>query len=466
MSAGPSLRRKLLAWLLPASLLLLVAGAVTAYSVALRTASRAYDRVLLDTAADISDQVQAGQGAPTIDLSPVLQKILLKDRYDHFYYQVSGPAGEFVGGDRDLPLPAEEPTPDGTFYDVIYRGEHLRAVAWATQRTGTALRIVVAESLVKRKALIREIWLGVLVPESLLLILTCGLLLIGIRHGLAPLAGLARELSYRSHLDLSKVEDAHAPEEVKPLVNEINHLLQRLDASQQSQRAFISNAAHQIRTPIAALQAQVELALRQPGDRKPAENLKLVLAAAQRIAHVSNQVLSLARSETAGDARHEFQAVDLHAVAKDVGETWIASAIEKDIDLGFELDHAAIDGSPALLRELLGNLVHNAITYTQAGGRITVRVRRESRAVALEVEDNGPGIPAEELGRIFERFYRPVGSAEGGCGLGLAIVDEIARRHHAEVAITAPAGGQGTLVSVRFPPPPPATGAGQPAPDR
>ncbi|MCX7173107.1 MAG: sensor histidine kinase [Proteobacteria bacterium] len=445
-----SLKWKLLAWLLPASLLLLLAGAATAYSIALHTASHAYDRVLLDTAADISDQVQSDGGVLRLDLSPAMQKILLNDQYDHFYYRVSAPDGRFIGGYEELPLGAEMPSMEGVFYETSYRGENLRAVGLVTHRVGAELRIVVAETLVKRDSLIREIWLGILVPELSILLLTWVLLLFAVRHGLAPLAILTRELSFRSPLDLSKVEETHAPDEVQPLVREINQLLERLDASQQSQRAFISNAAHQIRTPIAALQAHVELALRQTDGEKLTENLKLILAAVKRTAHVSNQILSLARSEQTNASMEEFRKLDLHVIAEEVGEIWIASAIEKEIDLGFELEHAEIIGSPMLLHELLSNLVHNAILYTPSGGRITVRVRREAIRVVLEVEDNGIGISAEVQHRIFERFFRPETSLEGGCGLGLSIVKEIANLHKATVKVLTPAFGSGSIFTVEF----------------
>lgn len=450
-TTGTSLRRKLLVWLLPASLLLLLASAATAYFIALRSASQADDRVLLDTAVDISDQVQSRDGTLSVDMSPALQKILLNDQYDRFYFLVLGPGGEYIGGQRGLPLREKPPTTEDSFYYVTYQGEELRAIDLSMHKAGTDLRVIVAESLIKRNTLIREIWLDILVPELLLLILTWMLLLFGVRHGLAPLTGLIRDLSCRSHLDLSPLNETHAPKEVLPLVNEINRLLLRLDASRQLQRAFISDAAHQIRTPVAALQAQVELALRQPAGEQLAENLKNILAAVKRTAHISNQLLSLARSEPGSTAQSEFRKVDMHVIAEEVGEIWIAAAVEKDIDLGFELEHAVLNGSPMLLHELISNLVHNAILYTPFGGRVTVRVRREDQAAVLEVEDNGPGIVIEEQARIFERFYRPVGSLEGGCGLGLSIVEEIAGLHQAKVTIRSPVQRSGTLFSVRFP---------------
>ena len=448
-----SLRGHLFVWLLPAMLLLLLAGATNAYLIALRTVTESYDHMLLDEAADIAEQVHPKNGTLTLEMTPAVRKILLNDEYDHIYYLVLGPREEFISGSPGLPRRIPESGAENIFYDANFLGEKIRAVALITHTAGASLRIVVAETLIRREALFRKIWLAILVPELALMSLTGILLWFGVRYGLSPLTRLSRDLSQRSHLDLTKIDETHAPEEAQPLVNEINLLLLRLDASLQAQRAFISDAAHQIRTPIAALQAQVELALQQRDSTNLVESLQQILTGVRRTTHLANQLLSLARAEPGGMASGEFRPVDLQLIVEAAAEIWVPYAIDKDIDLGFELEHAKVKGSPVLLRELVSNLVDNAIRYTPVGGRITVRVSDAGDSVLLEVEDNGPGIAVEEHDKIFKRFYRPLGSPEGGCGLGLAIVEEITRLHRGTVEITASTTGtrSGSVFSVRIP---------------
>jgi two-component system sensor histidine kinase TctE len=431
-------------------LLLLLAGAINAYLIALRTVNESYDRLLLDEATDIAEQVQKKHGAFAVEMSPAIIKILLNDEYDHIYYQVLGPHREFIAGVRDLPTGPQQYAVGSTYYDAIFHGEKIHGVALTTHIADANLQIVVAETTVRRDALFRDIWLSILVPELVLMFLTGIVLWFGLRYGLAPLTRLSQELSQRSHLDLRKVDDIHVPEEAQPLVREINQLLQRLEGSMQSQRTFISNAAHQIRTPIAALQMQVELALQQGDGANLLKILKQILVGVQRTAHLSNQLLSLARAEPGSMAVHEFAPVDLHVIIETVAQTFVSRAIEKDIDLGFELEHLKINGSSLLLQELVGNLVDNAIRYTPIGGRVTVRLCRSGNSIVLEVEDNGPGIAKDEQDKIFKRFYRSIGSPEGGSGLGLAIVQEITNLHLAKITINLPAMGSGAVFSVQF----------------
>ena len=446
-----SLRRHLFSWLLPLMLLLLLAGGINAYLIALRTVNESYDRMLLDEAADIAEQVQKKDGVFVVEMSPAIKKILLNDEYDRIYYQVLGPQGEFIAGVHDLPARHQQYAVGSTYYDAVFHNEKIHGVALTIHIDDANLQIVVAETSVRRDALFRQIWLSILIPELVLMLLTGLLLWFGLRYGLTPLTRLSQELSQRSHLDLRKVDDIHVPEEAQPLVREINQLLHRLEGSMQSQRTFISNAAHQIRTPIAALQVQVELALQQEDGAKLLEILNQILVGVQRTAHLSNQLLSLARAEPGSTAVDEFALVDLHGIIETVAQTFVSRAIEKDIDLGFELEHLEINGSSLLLQELVGNLVDNAIRYTPIGGRITVRLCRSGNSILLEVEDNGPGIAKDEQDKIFKRFYRSLGSPEGGCGLGLAIVQDIVTLHLGEIAIRLPAIGSGAVFSVRFP---------------
>jgi two-component system sensor histidine kinase TctE len=232
----------------------------------------------------------------------------------------------------------------------------------------------------------------------------------------------------------------------------LNALLKKLNEALGAQQRFISDAAHQLRTPLAGLQTQVDLALQQKDAGELRQTLQRLLTATGRTVHLANQLLTLARAEPAGHLPVEMQATDLGQIVQECAEEWVPRALAGEIDLGFELESAPILGIPLLVRELLANLLDNAIRYTPPGGQITVRTLMKDANALLEVEDNGPGIPAAEIDKVFERFYRIKGSPGDGCGLGLAIVREIARTHNATVELASPQSGQGTLVRVCFAP--------------
>jgi two-component system, OmpR family, sensor histidine kinase TctE len=232
----------------------------------------------------------------------------------------------------------------------------------------------------------------------------------------------------------------------------MNELLQRLSLALASQQRFIADAAHQLRTPIAGLKTQTELALRQtpPGDAH--ETLRQLRTATERATRLVNQLLSLARAEPSAGRVQGNEWLDLRQLARDATAEWVPRAIDRNIDLGFDAgsERAVVEGDALLLREMLMNLLDNAVRYTQPGGQVTVRVGHTAGSPAVAVEDNGPGIPENERARVFERFHRVLGSGAEGCGLGLAIVREIAQSHGATVALTPGAHGIGTVVSVVF----------------
>jgi two-component system sensor histidine kinase TctE len=224
----------------------------------------------------------------------------------------------------------------------------------------------------------------------------------------------------------------------------------RLDESMILQRRFVADAAHQLRTPLTGLKAQAELALILDDPAEIRHSLQQIRRAADHAAHLANQLLLLARSEPG--AQDNMAVFDLAVVARSAAEYWVQTALKKDIDLGFEEAEGdcQITGKTLLVGEALNNLIDNALRYTPSGGHVTVRLSRSGESVLLEVEDNGSGIPDAEKDRVFERFYRVLGTNQEGCGLGLAIVREIAQRHHAEVALFPGAEGIGTLVRITF----------------
>jgi len=447
-----SLRYLLLRQLLPALLLLLLAGAATAYWVAWRSATKAYDRALYDTALAISEQLRVVNGKPQLPLTPQARTVLLTDKFDRIYYGVRGAGQELLDGEPGLPMPPaimlrRHDNEGRYYYDGILADQPVRVAALQTVLAGTTITVIAGETLVKRNALIREIILGMILPEILLTLVSVSVVWFGIRAGLKPLTELRQELAGRSQTDLSQVR-VDVPEEIQPVVTEINELLLRLAHSLASQRNFVSDAAHQLRTPIAALQAQAEAACREsPADSR--QQLEGVLSAAHRLSHLVDQMLALARAEPS--LSQTQPEIGLEEFARQLAETWLPQAIRKGIDLGFELAPATVRGNELLLQELFGNLLDNALRHAPEGGTVTVSCGREGSEAWLAIEDNGPGIADDERDKIFARFYQAPGSRSNGNGLGLAIVHEIVRQHGGRISVGSSASLGGALFKVWLP---------------
>jgi two-component system sensor histidine kinase TctE len=240
---------------------------------------------------------------------------------------------------------------------------------------------------------------------------------------------------------------------VRALVGAMNDLLERLSAALSAQQRFITDAAHQLRTPLAGLRTQTELALRQDDPEEVRRTLRQIDTATARTTHLVNQLLSLARAEPDANRLSAPQALDLVQIARETTTEWVPRALARNIDLGFDSGAASapIGGDAVLLKEMLNNLLDNAIRYSPPGRQVTVNVTTDGATALLSVEDNGPGIPPDERERVFERFHRLLGSGADGCGLGLAIVREIAFGHGATVRLEPGANAQGTRVTVAFP---------------
>jgi len=445
-----SIRRRLLALLLVPLAAVLAASSVAGYSTALAIASEAYDRALLDPALAIAQRLAAPEGRVELDLPAAALEMLRVDAADRVYFAVST-RGRLIAGETGLPALPELPA-DGVpvFYDGQMRNERLRVAALTVPFAEGPVVIQVAETVVKRDRLVRQLLLSSAAPEVLFFIAALAVVWFGVTRGLAPLDDLRAELASRSPRDLRPLAEANAADEVRPLVIELNELLRRLAESIDAQQRFVADAAHQLRTPLAALQAQVEAA-RHGLPPELAATVDHLHAAARRAAHLAQKLLTLAAIDPSADRPFAPEAADLAQVAQSGVTDWLARADGKRVDLGFELDPAPVQGEPQLLAELTANLLENALNYTPPGGEVTLRTGRRNGHPFLEVEDNGPGIPESERERVFERFHRVRGTPGEGTGLGLAIVREIANRHRAGVDIRAPPSGIGTIVAVSFP---------------
>jgi len=316
--------------------------------------------------------------------------------------------------------------------------------------------VQVAETLNRRHRLAWEILASVVIPQLLLIVLAGLVVYLGVPRGLLPLRRLQAAVSNRSHLDLSPIDLRDVPAEVKPLAQEVNALFARLDKTLDFQNRFIADAAHQLKTPVAGLKAQIELASRETDPARMHHSLAQLHVGADRLSRLVRQLLSLARNEPGAADTVRLQAIDLNALAMDVAMAWVPDALRRGIDLGFEAaqDAVLIDGDTDRLRERINNLIDNAIRYSRQSGQVTVAVTKASDGQAqLSVSDDGPYIPVSERARIFERFHRLLGTQAEGSGLGLAIVREIATLHQARISLEEDRDGIGNTFSVHFPPP-------------
>jgi two-component system, OmpR family, sensor histidine kinase TctE len=456
-----SLRRTLLRWLLIPLLTLLAISAVVAYGIALNFARDAYDRALYESAYDISELVKNAvqEGKLPFKLSAAARQLMLSDKYDDIYYNIRDEKGVVLSGDGKLPAPpvdtAQEDEKGDPFYDALVDDKSVRVATLPLTLTinnnESRVHIQVAETLHKREVLAKDILTGLILPQLLLILLAAGIVWYAVGRGLRSLIRLEASVAARSHLDLSPVQDPDAPAEAQPLVSAINALLQRLEGVLNAQNRFIANAAHQLRTPLAGLKAQIALASRQNTLEAARHSLDQLEIGAEQLTHLVNQLLSLARNETGADRSLKLVPLDLNTLAQSITGEWISVAVKKGIDLGFESAGMPVwvNGDALRLTELLKNLLDNALRYTPNNGTVTVRVRPD---LTLEVEDSGTGIPEEEKARVFERFHRLLGHQADGSGLGLAIVKEIAEIHGASVAVRDGINNRGSCFSVMFPP--------------
>ena len=450
------LRKQLLTWLLLPLVALFAVDTFLTYWIALKFSARAYDRAIVETAREISLHLKSVEQGVELDLHDDARQILLSDPQDKIVVEVTGTAGQPLAGERISPPPDTRDEPE-IFYDSEVRAMPVRVVQLAvggkdvgsTRAPGV---VRVAETMIKRTQLAREISLSVILPQALLILVAVSVVWIGVVHGLAPLERLRRTVAARGTRDWSPIAADDVPGEVRPLLQAINELVARLDAALTAQNRFISDAAHQLKTPMTVLKTQLELATREEDPVRGREALTTARDGAERMSRVVSQLLSLARNEPEASRAALLQPLDLNALAFEAASAWVPVALKRRIDLGFEGSDVPVmvKGDAARLRELLDNLLDNALRYSHEGGSVTVRVAG-GRTPMLQVDDDGPAIPHEERGRIFERFHRLLGTAQGGSGLGLPIAREIARIHDATIDLADEPEGRGNSFCVTFP---------------
>lgn len=440
-------QRLMLAILLP--LAAVFAGSIFfGYRLAEETANAAFDLALADSALDIASHIESGE-LLRVELSGEAEAMLRRDSADQIFFSVRDRHGTLLAGDADLPSVDAVGAPHPAFADRDFRGTATRAIGYRLHSPHGEVLITVAETLSKRRTASAKILAAMVGPTLAVIAATFLAVYFGVRKGLRPLVTIEREIATRSPSDLRAIAAEATPREIRPLLARLNALFALLRQSAAAQRRFLTDAAHQLRTPLAGLQTQIELAAAEGRFAGDPHRLRRLDDATSRIAHLVDQLLLFARAEAAG-AAPVFETVSLATLAERAASIFLDRALAREIDLGFEIAPATVVGIPWLLQEALANLIDNALRYAPSPGVVTVRSGRRGERAFLEVEDNGPGIPTATRERVFERFYRLPGTPGSGCGLGLAIVREIAEVHRATVEL-ADAEHGGLRIGLLFP---------------
>lgn len=472
--AGVSLARQLFLWLLVPQLVVWLAGGVASYRLASGYVNQAIDASLLQASRALARQLKPIGSGLLIDFPKAAQDILEADPSDRLLYTVSSPPGQFILGNQSLPLPEgfeSLPLDHPQFYDGTTPAKSKGAASPQPLRIA-ALRLAlsdvanpseappvmlvqVARSSANREELAQRILVDMLLPMSGLVLLLTLLVWAGIRAGLAPLHRLRLQVEGRAPTDLAPLQLASAPRELWSLASALNTLLAAVQSNVATQKRFIGDAAHQLRTPLAGLKSQTEIALQSVSDPALRARLERVHESATRSAHLVNQLLTLARAEPESLMAQDRQRFDLRRMARQLTAEWVPRALKLNMDLGMDEDGESqtepiwVEGNALLIGEALSNLIDNALHYAGTGAQVTVRVQAQTGQALLSVSDNGPGIPMADRARVMERFVRGT-DAGNGCGLGLAIVREIIERHQGQVVL-GDAEPQGLCVTLSLP---------------
>ena len=465
-----SLFGEILDWMLTPILLLWPVTLVLTWLVAQGIAGKPFDRALEFNVGALAQLITVQKGVVQFVLPQPAHELLRADESDTVYYQVMGPKGEYLSGEKALPLPPDEdraPLGEVRLRDAELRGQDLKvAYMWVKLDLpdGLPALVQVAETMDKRSVLATEIVKGVMLPQFVILPLAVLLVWLALAQAIKPLNRLEERIRARKPDDLSPLDAESVPLEVLPLVLSVNDLLLRLTDSIATQKRFLTDAAHQLKTPLAGLRMQADLAQRQGASAEDLkQSLRHIGRSSIRATHMVNQLLALARAESSA-AVLAHQPCNLVHLTMEVVRNCVPRAMEKRIDIGYEgaqphTGGVVMPGNATLLTEMVRNLVDNAINYTverpKQAAMITVRVLLDpfSRALMLQVEDTGPGIPAAERELVFQPFYRALGTEADGSGLGLPIVREIARQHQATVTVEDSRPGHappGCCFTVRF----------------
>lgn len=461
----PSIKRQLLIWIIVPMLLMIVVDTSILYRVARHFIQKSYDYELSDTANEIATLIKSSTG-PIKDfkLSVEAHKVILSDNLDQVYYSVYDEKHNYVAGNNILPLMiAKSNLPEGKVYSNIFINKNqFRVVTIESNfiigNDHNKLFIQVAETINKRNRLSHQILIGIMLPQLILLFAAGTLIHFAINRGLKPLQELDDAIIKRSHRELSPIKLNKVPNEVNGIIKSINLLMSQIKSVIELQNRFVADAAHQLKTPLAGIQAHLELIELEKNEQERQSSYAKVSLSVKKLTHMVSQLLKLSQNQPESQNTLDMKVINLVALSKECCTEMVPTAYIKNIDLGFEVIHENetetdfnILGDANKLKVMLQNLIDNAIRYTLTGGKVTVCTEVKPGKILLSVEDNGIGIPKNQRQRVFERFHRVIDNRQEGSGLGLSIVREIVQLHKAEIAIEFGKGGVGTKVAIIFP---------------
>lgn len=458
-----SLRLRLLLWLLIPMAVYVGLSASDAYDNASSSATLIQDRALLASARMIAGQVTWQDSAPVVSIPPAALEMFASPAQDAVYYQVLMDDTTLLAGRPDLPVDPDFSALQPVYTTTTFENKPLRVVSYirALYDEGT-LRMVavsVGQTMQGRADLLAELWQPSLRRQIILLLLAVGLVVLGLTIELRPMLKVKDELAAREPNSLTPLHTGQLQVELRPIVEAINQYIQRLNAQVTVQKRFVADAAHQLRTPLAVIDSQIQYARGLDDPARVQQVLGALHDSSRNMTDLTNKLLELSQAEAASSSAFPRRKVDLIDVTATVLEELAGLADRKHIDLGLEteLDAAWVNGNETQLAGMLMNLIDNALRYTPDGGRVTVSLYRghapdgDEAQIVTTITDNGPGIPAEVRDRVFERFYRNAAPDQLGSGLGLAIVREIVQASYGSVMLSAPEHDHGLVATVRLP---------------
>ncbi len=444
-----SISRQLVFWLAVPLMLLALCGALVHYFNSVAPGVITSDRRLKEASNAVMTRLEVKSGQLNLDAASKGKPPLPAP--DSIMFSVRDAQGRLLLGDARLPVVSMTEAAAQVFAIAPMGGRNVRTLTTRFDTRAGVIILTAADLRPAAEPAARFGLMSTLLWDFVQLDVTLVLVWVGIQLGLRPVKKLRDEIARRSALDLRSIDESSVPREIAPVVVTLNRLFLMLRTSVQAQQQFIANTAHQLRTPITGMQAQLDLLVAEPAAAPIKSRLLTLQEGIRQLAHSSNQLLTLARADPAVNIAAKNQTVGLDTIIGEVVAKFFDRALQSNIDLGAEGEPVSVTADPSLLDDLLSNLVDNALKYTPSGGTVTVSAGERAGRPYIAVEDTGPGIPEGERERVRQRFYRMPNSRGHGSGLGLAIVDEIAQLYGATLSIGAGSSGQGTRVAVQFP---------------
>lgn len=425
-----------------------------------------FDQDLAETAKTLALIFKKSSGKKLHNIDENSIKLLLSNPHDEMFYSIRDDKGQFLYGNKDVQykpssedLDPNNPKDFNVYFDTV-NNKDVRVVSIPTEHSINKINkkffVQVAETRNQRQAIQYQILIMIVIPQVILLLFALILVRFAVKKGLSPILFLNEKIIARSYKDLTPINIQNVPLEIERLVTSLNNLIAELNNAIQSENRFVNDAAHQLRTPLAGILAQIQLAQDSLDTKEIHRRLEQINQSSKRLIHIINQLLSLSKTQPEALHHSEFLKMDLVKLTKKTMEDLFSFADKKQIDFGYigDLENIFILGNEEKLYDLVHNLLENAIKYTPNLGQVSVSIKRQENQVVLMVEDSGKGIPKDDQSMIFDRFFRGnnvnQSGDDAGAGIGLAIVKEIAAMHEATIEIDSRNEKVGTRFYVYF----------------